>query len=313
MLWTWSAADDAAWLAHRDAGSRLFAAWIRTARSTAEQEPALLGVQAAHADPDWFVRHLSAHTDTFLGSPLDVAVAEASRRIGFAHIQAQVRPSWYVGLYNLLFATYHTLETDDALVPLGLLRQRWLADVLTVLDTYAVAVDTRVHHLNELATRDPLTGLLNRPALITRIAQDVERGVPHALLVLLDLDRFKHVNDTRGHPEGDRILEDFGRHLKAIIRTTDVAGRLGGDEFVWWAPGAATPDLVATRLARLARLFHRDVGLAFSAGVARYPQHGRTFAALYAAADQALYRVKTHGRRGWVTTGEAVVHRYDPG
>jgi diguanylate cyclase (GGDEF)-like protein len=146
---------------------------------------------------------------------------------------------------------------------------------------------------------DPLTGLRNRSALVERTAeledQSAESGEPVAV-VMLDVDRFKLVNDLYGHQAGDRVLTQLGR----ILHGHGDAFRLGGDEFLLLLPGSTTQD--AVRVARTIAASVRaeplaDVPISVSVGVAASQHPARfLFGQVFAAADAALYRAKRAGR-----------------
>lgn len=153
---------------------------------------------------------------------------------------------------------------------------------------------------------DPLTGLANRRAFTDRAPRLLDGnsrdGVPISLLAF-DLDRFKKVNDTFGHPTGDMVLQIFADILSRAARSTDVAARIGGEEFALVLPGC--DDEAALAIARHIRsAFQNDarlvngerVGATVSVGVATAPEHGRSLADIIASADSALYRAKSLGR-----------------
>lgn len=161
-----------------------------------------------------------------------------------------------------------------------------------------------------LAHHDPLTGLANRAALRERMAEAFARQRRRGecfTLLLLDLDRFKLVNDTFGHPAGDALLVEVAQRLRALLRETDVLGRLGGDEFAVLQVGEAGQRDAATRLARrivdgLAAPFRidgRELNIGVSIGIAMAPEHAGDGEGLMKAADLALYRAKQEGRNGF--------------
>jgi diguanylate cyclase (GGDEF)-like protein len=161
------------------------------------------------------------------------------------------------------------------------------------LDRCIAAYVARVtEDLSDRARRDPLTGLLNHEAFHARLAVEVARARRYRgrlALVLLDLDRFKELNDREGHQEGDRILRAFASALTATARTTDSVGRLGGDEF---AALLLEADL-GTVTAFLARLALRLAdGPPASAGAAFLPDDGTTPEQLLGLADRRLYADK---------------------
>jgi diguanylate cyclase len=173
---------------------------------------------------------------------------------------------------------------------------------LVVVPLYAVYRMARLAEEQEALTRrDPLTGLANRSALATALAEHVARGEeagPLGLL-LLDLDRFKNVNDALGHEVGDRLLVEVGARLRGAVGEHDLVARLGGDEFAIVAPGLsgvaearARAGAVAAALAEPVRLDGLPLDVSGSIGVAVYPDHGGDVATLVRCADVAMYDAK---------------------
>lgn len=154
--------------------------------------------------------------------------------------------------------------------------------------------------LMDQAQRDPLTGLRNRRGLTEAMAHvDLEQGV----LMVLDLDRFKVLNDTLGHPAGDAALKAVAGILEDVVRDSDVAARVGGEEFAVWMPGGGLADgqAAAERIrAEVAGAEWSWQGrrwpLSASLGVAAWPETSRSRDNLMAQADAALYRAKAGGR-----------------
>ncbi len=165
--------------------------------------------------------------------------------------------------------------------------------------------EARVEHM---ARHDALTGLPNRAQLRTRMDEALartRRGEQFAVLCL-DLDRFKAVNDTLGHPVGDELLRAVTLRLRGLVRETDTVVRLGGDEFAIIQATVAQPD-AATALARrlIAELAEpyviegHQVVVGASVGIALAPQDGGSADLLLKSADLALYRAKADGRGTW--------------
>ncbi len=150
-----------------------------------------------------------------------------------------------------------------------------------------------------LAREDALTGVLSRRELEARMGIEFSRcrrhGRPCALLIL-DIDHFKQVNDTRGHAAGDELLRALGTLLCRELRADDVVGRFGGDEFVVVMPeiGEAQALLVARRIGRRAR----ERAISLSMGGACWPAHVERPEDLFECADRRLYEVKRQGRSG---------------
>ncbi|NQD36451.1 diguanylate cyclase [Permianibacter sp. IMCC34836] len=160
--------------------------------------------------------------------------------------------------------------------------------------------------LREQAIRDPLTGLFNRrymeESLDRELSRALREGYPVSV-VLADIDHFKKLNDTYGHPAGDEVLRQLAQLLKEQARASDIPCRYGGEEFLFVLPHANTATAVE-RAEQWRRAFEQlavpfgtlSLRATLSAGVASYPGHGRTAAALIDAADRALYDAKHQGR-----------------
>ncbi|MBB2923951.1 diguanylate cyclase [Cellulomonas cellasea] len=160
--------------------------------------------------------------------------------------------------------------------------------------------------LAEQAVRDPLTDLHNRRHLMERfgpmLGEAAGAGEPLAVVVL-DLDRFKRVNDEHGHLTGDAVLIAMAQRLRECVPTGALAARWGGEEFVVVVPGADLTEgaVLAETLRRRCEAEplgsgERVVRCTLSAGVAAYPVSGETVTDLLLAADRALYEAKDHGR-----------------
>jgi diguanylate cyclase (GGDEF)-like protein len=180
-----------------------------------------------------------------------------------------------------------------------------LAGTLSFAAAIALKNSELVEQLHSAATTDELTGLYNRRALEERLAAEISRSLRHQLhtsVLLLDLDRFKVVNDTMGHAAGDRLLVLVSNILRQQARALDVVGRLGGDEFLVILPMTKPTEAqvfvsrVQASVDALART-HPEFGhCTLSIGIAESPRHGTTVSGVLAAADTALYRAKRGGR-----------------
>ncbi|WP_244539674.1 EAL domain-containing protein [Methylobacterium sp. 174MFSha1.1] len=165
--------------------------------------------------------------------------------------------------------------------------------------------EARIAHM---AGHDALTGLPNRTQLQERLdAVLAERGADEAVSVLcLDLDGFKEVNDTHGHPVGDELLRLVAQRLQEAVGATALVGRLGGDEFAVIRCAPSHPAGVAALAERIVQLLRRpfevqghEVGIGTSIGLAMTDESGLTTAELLRRADVALYQAKSSGRNGW--------------
>ncbi|MGW0243210.1 putative bifunctional diguanylate cyclase/phosphodiesterase [Micromonospora chalcea] len=180
---------------------------------------------------------------------------------------------------------------------------------LVLVPLFAVYRMARLSEEREqLADVDPLTGLPNRKALLTEVAEQVHlhgeraaRGAPdaHLALLLLDLDRFKHVNDALGHAVGDRLLVEVSARLMGVVGAGDMVARLGGDEFAIVVPRLTDIDQARERADRVVAALAEPVPLdglpldvGGSIGIALYPDHGEDFATLMRHADVAMYDAK---------------------
>ncbi len=163
--------------------------------------------------------------------------------------------------------------------------------------------------LQYLANYDPLTGLPNRDLLGDRTLQAVahaRRAVRPAALLVLNLDRFKLVNESYGHGAGDTLLRMVADRLKSAVREGDTVARLGGDAFAVLATDLARPDDVLSVARKIREAMHspfslegRDLHVTLSIGASVYPRDGEEFDILLRNADAAMHRVKTDGRNGF--------------
>jgi len=197
----------------------------------------------------------------------------------------------WLAVIALAFAEFGSV----ALVALGLAGLQ-----LTALMT--LQVRRQQDHLQVLARTDPLTGLTNHggfhQTLAFEVAEARRSGFPLAL-VSFDMDNFKAVNDTHGHPYGDAVLEAVGERLRTSLRRGDTAARVGGEEFALLLPQTSGDD--AERIAEsvrtaISRISVPDVELSCSAGVAVYPSDAEDKASLLELADAALYSAKRAGK-----------------
>lgn len=160
-----------------------------------------------------------------------------------------------------------------------------------------------------MAHHDPLTGLANRllcHAHLDHAIRRARRRGDKVAVMMLDLDKFKPVNDTWGHQVGDRLLQEVARRIVAALRSDDTAARLGGDEFLVVLESVNEHDdavgIAAKLVSTLSKTYDMDgihPEVSASIGIAIYPQHGDDVETLIRAADQALYEVKALGANNY--------------
>jgi diguanylate cyclase (GGDEF)-like protein len=169
----------------------------------------------------------------------------------------------------------------------------------------ALAIDrVRTHMaLSEQATVDSLTGLLNRRAILDRLDHQIaigERTNDAVSVLVIDLNGFKHVNDTYGHLAGDAVLIEIARFLKHAMRPSDLVGRYGGDEFLAVLPHTDIVQAISVRDRLQEQVSELTIELAdgsiivpsFAVGFAAYPAQGQTRTALIELADRVMYEAK---------------------
>ncbi len=184
------------------------------------------------------------------------------------------------------------------------IRKPLLSEVLSKRIARVIRNDAERQNLSLQAHFDELTGLLNRRAATQLIDRHIQMG--QGVLLMLDIDRFKSINDRLGHQTGDRALCAVAEVLRHFVRSGDIVGRLGGDEFVIFYCGFPERSRVSERCrdiceqAReaLYRIIGEDFGegIGLSIGISFAPEDGEDFESLYRGADEAMYRVKQSGR-----------------
>jgi diguanylate cyclase (GGDEF)-like protein len=175
-------------------------------------------------------------------------------------------------------------------------------------------IDSRFHReVRERIRYDSLTGLLTRDSLFLALEMEIKRAATYRLplsVLMMDLDRFKRVNDTHGHLMGSHVLAGVGRLIRDNLRMVDVSGRYGGEEFITYLAEtrAAKAVAAAERIRRGLERHTFDYGgatlqITISIGVASYPEHGKDVTTLVARADSALYLAKERGRNQVILSG----------
>lgn len=199
----------------------------------------------------------------------------------------------------------HQVFIEDSVAPILDGSGLSTGSVLVFRDvTAARALAEQISHLAE---HDSLTGLPNRLLLNDRLDQAIaQAGRKGSLLAILflDLDNFKHINDSLGHPTGDKLLKSVAQRLQACVRTPDTVSRQGGDEFVLLlqeVQHAEDAAITARRVLKAMKEAHtiegRELHVTTSIGISVYPDDGMDAATLMKNADTAMYQAKESGRQ----------------
>jgi histidine ammonia-lyase len=276
-------------------------------------------------DAEWTMRFFSDHIEQLIGYPADDFIGNRRRTYG-SLIHPEDRESVVAAIeaalargdpYSLQYRLIHADQSLRWVAEHGQAvldddgRRLWLDGVILDISEQKNAEEARQHAEAKLreqadlnrhqALHDSLTGLPNRRWFNDRMDEAVSNlgatGDSFALL-LLDIDRFKEVNDTLGHASGDHLLQEIASRLGAQVRDVDSAARLGGDEFAVLMPGSsAAPAMTIAERIRLAisqpfQLGEFSVHVAVSIGVALFPEHGDDSIALMRVADVAMYAAK---------------------
>lgn len=175
---------------------------------------------------------------------------------------------------------------------------------ITQMVSAPLLIDTHAfRHTEKLAMIDPLTGLFNRRYMDVALKKEFNRCARYEKnlsVFLLDLDDFKKINDTRGHPFGDRVLRELAAMLSDMMREEDITCRYGGEEFLVILPETDVEgaNILTDRLKKeiKSRPFFIENGITFSGGYATYPETASSAENLIEAADRALYQAKSAGK-----------------
>ncbi|AZE51683.1 Sensory box/GGDEF family protein [Pseudomonas chlororaphis] len=247
---------------------------------------------------------------------LDAPVSELEGSALLDYLQKPHVPQWAESelyacyrkgeTYRLHDATLRTLPGQQVSVALSCapLPSEQKAMVVTLLDM------SEVRHLHQQleyqAVTDPLTGLLNRRGFYQTVESVLlrsERSDKSLVLLYLDLDGFKRVNDSLGHDAGDRVLRWVSEQMKACLRSFDILARMGGDEFTalleleFPEQAAKICEKLIERISICQQIDGLDVALGASIGIAIYPDCGSNLDGLMRAADIAMYESKRAGRQ----------------
>ena len=234
-----------------------------------------------------------------LASPLLIAAAawspvRAPRSVALEGWRTLVTPTLLALVACALLVLDHFRQTIDAAVFLS------AATLVVVLIRMALTFveNTALQATRELALTDELTGLANRRLFHERLAAELAEGDATLAVAMVDLDRFKELNDTLGHHAGDRLLAQLGPRLQKAVGEAGLVARLGGDEFALLLPGAGlarASDIgrrVGVALQQPFEIEGLEVVMDASIGAALCPEHGDDADALLQRADVAMYQAK---------------------
>ena len=199
------------------------------------------------------------------------------------------------------------IPIEDSIAPIHDRQGEAIGAVIVFRDvSVAQAMAQQITHSAE---HDFLTGLPNRMLLNDRISQAIAAARRHSTQVavlFLDLDGFKHINDSLGHPIGDKLLQSIAQRLTSCVRGTDTVSRQGGDEFVVLLSDITQPEQAAKMAGRMLRTVaephsveHHDLHVSTSIGVSVYPDDGLNAETLIKNADTAMYQAKENGRQSY--------------
>jgi diguanylate cyclase (GGDEF)-like protein len=211
------------------------------------------------------------------------------------------RPSWWTAGHALILLA---LALACTLVALG-----WVVVLRRRVDRQTSLLRLSEEQFRYMALHDALTGLATRPLLRDRLNMAVEtakRNDQGLAILILDIDRFKLINDTYGHLAGDEVLRVSAERLLNSVRKSDTVARLGGDEFVVVVPGLREPQAVEKIAANIVETLAapipfagRDMAISVSVGICTSSASELDSEILVKDADVALYHIKTHGRNGF--------------
>ena len=236
---------------------------------------------------------------------------------GFMHLDP--RTAFQLDFEQKLYAQLHEMfrlhsTQREIILTLSPGRTTWYrVDVRYVQDSlndYAVGrfvdIDEEIRSkqsLQKQANTDRMTGLMNRAAFEQQLEEYVAKGGWEGLLILIDIDNFKKVNDTQGHMAGDQLLVNFARVLDKFFPPSDWKVRLGGDEFVVFIPHHVSIDYTQKNLKEFSQMIketvfshYPDIPLSMSIGACYMSSKLCTYQALYRAADDAMYQAKHNGK-----------------
>jgi diguanylate cyclase (GGDEF)-like protein len=218
-----------------------------------------------------------------------------------ADVEVLHEPNWWTKA--------RLLEILAAVIALAFVAFAWIIVLRHRVEQQTKALRESEERLRHLSEHDALTNLPNRILLNDRLAmalQRAERFQERLGLLMVDVDRFKEVNDTYGHHVGDKLLCELAKRVSHAVRLTDTVARFGGDEFIVLLPDLHTMEEAQTIAAKIVAAisvpFHigpKPLSVTVSVGVCTYPEAGLDMEKLLEHVDAAMYSMKEHGRNGF--------------
>ena len=261
---------------------------------TRDDTPVLTGL-LQHPEPVLVDR--GTHDGFLLG------LMEAFNIVGFLAVPVATSSRFFGAITVAVTDDIGRLASDGAVAA----RLYGLADIAV----HAFENARLVEEIRDQASHDPLTGLPNQRLLRDRVTTGLsaaKRSADRCALLFVDLDRFKHINDSFGHSAGDLLLREVGRRFDSALRESDTVGRLGGDEFVVFLTqlesGAEAEEVAARLLGSLDEpltVLGEHLPVSGSIGIAVAPEHGNDYDSLMQHADVAMYAAKRKGGRRFST------------
>lgn len=193
-------------------------------------------------------------------------------------------------------------ETLGRNVGISVAAMDYLHNIKQVIDKPVILREEKIEEISDLASKDPLTNLYNREVFDTFLKQEVHRANRESKptsLVLLDIDNFKRINDTKGHVFGDDVLKYVAKTVMTVVRVSDIPCRYGGEEFAIIMPQCHLDEAInvaeAIRL-KISKKPMDDIFITVSIGVSQVSDFIGSSKKLLSTADDALYQAKTTGK-----------------
>jgi len=262
-------------------------------------QPIQIVLMSATYDANRMERILAAGADDFIKKPFEALEFQLRLKAAYIRLRAQMKLMDEREFYR------QAVRQEENLTIKLLDRQLGLKETLADLESKKVGLERENTKLAAAARFDVLTGLLNRHSLNARLELEMRRAEEEGLQLcgmMIDIDKFKSVNDSFGHLVGDDVLRTVGDALRSCLRKQDFAGRFGGEEFFVILPGSGVDAALAiaeriksTIAGAGVDVAGAKVSVTASVGVAPY-MHGDTLTDWVGRADSAMYRAKQLGR-----------------